>query len=107
MFVVDTGAITVITQRLMDKYKLSSEDKLRSQNPAGAGGSIVIAAYWMDSMRIGDLDVPLEQIGVTDLNAVSEKLFNATGRLIDGLIGQDVLLAIHAIIDVSNQHLYL
>jgi predicted aspartyl protease len=106
LFIVDTGAITVINQSLMNKYKLSSEDKIKSQNAAGAGGAIVIDTYSMDSMTLGELHVPLEHVGVTDLNAVSQGLFNATGQLIDGIIGQDILLAMHAIIDGSNQHLY-
>ena len=107
LFIVDTGAITVINKGLMDKYQLSIEDKIKSQNAAGAGGAIVIGIYSMDSMKFGDLHVPLKQIGVTDLNVVSQGLFNATGQRIDGIIGQDVLLAMHAIIDGANQHLYL
>jgi predicted aspartyl protease len=107
LFVVDTAAITAINQRLTDKYKLSKKEKLQSQNAAGAGTAIMIDSYALDSMRFGALNVPLEQIGVTDLNAVTQGLYSVSGRQIDGLIGQDVLLSMHAVIDVSNHNLYL
>ncbi|WP_223789144.1 retropepsin-like aspartic protease [Marinicella meishanensis] len=103
LFVVDTGAITAVNARGLQKFKI--QQKLSSQQAAGAGGPIQIDFYRIETMSIGGVDVPIKQVGSTDLNAVTMGLFNATGRMIDGLIGIDVLMAMQSRLDVLKNTL--
>ena len=107
LFIVDTGAFTIINDRLLNQYHIDSDEKIKTQQAAGAGGLIEIATYPINELVLAGHQVPIKQVGSTDLDTVTLGLYNATGKMIDGLIGQDVLVAMHAVIDVTDQGLYL
>lgn len=106
-FIVDTGAISIINERLLNQYYIDSADKIKTQQAAGAGGLIEIDSYPIDELLLAGHQVPIKQVGSTDLDTVTLGLYNATGKMIDGLIGQDVLIAMQAVIDVAEQRLYI
>ncbi len=106
LFIVDTGAITIINNRMLHQYNIDRADKIKTQQAAGAGGLIEIDSYPINELVLGGHPVPVKQLGSTDLDTVILGLFNVTGKMIDGLIGQDVLIAMHAVIDVTEQRLY-
>ncbi|TRY29310.1 aspartyl protease family protein [Aliiglaciecola sp. M165] len=107
LFIVDTGAITAFSQSLKAKFGFANAERLRTLEAAGAGGPISIDYYSTSSFAVGDRVIPVQQIGSTNLNDVRRGIYNATGRYVDGLIGQDILMVNQAVIDVKHQHLYL
>ncbi len=107
LFIVDTGAITAINQSLEPKYNLSYSSKLNTKNAAGAAGLIKVDFFPVNNVSIGGIKVPITQIGSSDLNAVTQGIYNVSGKYVDGLIGQDALMLMQAHIDVKHNHLYI
>ncbi len=106
IFVVDTGAISLINQSLLGKYGIK-QPKLHGIETAGAGGRIEVDFYPIAGMKVGSWRLQQQQIGSTGLAEVTGGIFRATGVLIDGIVGQDVLVAAHAILDVGGQKLFI
>lgn len=102
-FILDTGAVTVINDRLLEKYQL--DNKLQTLEAAGAGGPIKVNFYAINSISIGNTDINIDQIGVTDLNQVLGGLYNASSIQLDGIIGQDVFIQGQSVLDVSQNTL--
>jgi len=106
-FILDTGATSVLNDRLAERFGWVAGSSHRFIDAAGIGGPIRIAYHRPDQVSIAGLPVALPEVGVTDLNAVSQGLFQATGVLIEGLVGQDLLLSQSALLDVGQSQLYL
>jgi len=104
-FILDTGAVTTINDKLIEKYRLFK--KIDTIKAAGAGGAIDIAFYQVGSLELGQTNIPINRIGVSDLNEVIGNIYNSTSILVDGIIGQDVLIKGHAIIDINGQSIHL
>jgi predicted aspartyl protease len=106
-FVLDTGAISLVNKSVESKYELTADDYLNTYQAAGAGGKITISMFSHKGMTLGHTQVSSHQIGSSDLSTVLQGLFSTTGQVLDGIIGQDVLVASNAIIDTKNQHLFV
>lgn len=106
-FILDTGATSVLNDRLADRFGWDAASSHRHLDAAGIGGPIRIAYHRPDQVVIAGLPVALSEVGVTDLNAVSQGLLQATGVLIEGLVGQDLLISQSALLDVGQSQLYL
>ncbi len=107
LFVVDTGAITIIHDDLLKKYHLTKASKTHSVAAAGAGGLINVDFFPISSLVISDYDVSIIKIGATDLTAITTGLYNANGKYIDGIIGQDILMPHGAVINFKTNKLFL
>ena len=59
------------------------------------------------SLEVGRVAVALNDIAVADLSQRTTTLSSIVGRTVSGIIGQDVLLKHHAVIDVAGSTLYL
>ena len=122
-FIIDTAAVTSINDQLQSKYKLADNQLQKTIDAAGASALIKISYYPLSGtdpqMSIFGADndpktsknrainVSFKSLGVTDLNAVTRGIFTASGVLIDGILGQDVLLSHGMILDVSKQSLFV
>jgi len=106
-FILDTGAASVLNDRLAEQFGWDADSSHRHIDAAGIGGPIRIAYHRPEQVRIAGLPVALPEVGVTDLNAVSQGLLQATGVLIEGLVGQDLLFSQSALLDVGQSQLYL
>lgn len=104
-FVVDTGAVSVMNETSLGKYKI--RQKLSSHTAAGAAGPIDIDSYAIESLELAGMSADLNKIASTDLNAVMLGLLNTSGKLMDGIIGMDVLKNLHAQLDIANQRIWV
>jgi predicted aspartyl protease len=107
-FIIDTGAkATVIDNKLLSKYKIDRRTVIEKEEAAGAAGKILIYKYPLDSLRINSYNIQIPTIYSTDLSQVINGLGFTTGMWVDGIIGQDVLLAHSGIIDSFNKQLLI
>jgi hypothetical protein len=106
-FVVDTGAgATVIHAPYAASFV--GQAKATAQGQAiGAGGSTALTAYPVSELTIGGTATGLRQIFSIDLASVVRALEPIAGRPVHGVIGQDVMRAQHAVVDVQQSRLYL
>jgi hypothetical protein len=108
VFILDTGAISIINTPKLKKYGLSKNDKLKSAEAAGAGGNIQVDFYSGKKLNLnGDFEWSPEKIGSTNISAVARAISSSTGVRIDGLIGMDLLVEFNALIDIPHRTLYL
>jgi hypothetical protein len=110
-FVLDTGAnMTVVSIEQAERFGLS----------AGAGGGFLGAGQAVfvgsaggarqaavRSFTITGIDVRQRRVLIADLGQLLNALGNVAGRPVSGVIGQDVLGAHRAVIDVSRPMLYI
>jgi hypothetical protein len=108
VFVLDTGAISIINKPALKKYGLHMSDKLKSVEAAGAAGDIQVDFYPGKKLFLdGRFEWLPEKIASTDIRAVARAISSSTGIRIDGLIGMDLLVKFNALIDIPNRILYL
>lgn len=106
-FVLDTGAnMTVIDRSNLARFGLSPA----SRDPGdaigiGAGGRA--SRVPVDGFAIGPVEIRQNRVVSSDLGQLLIVLSRASGRTVDGIIGQDVLGEHRAIIDVARPMLYL
>lgn len=107
IFIVDTGAgRTVIHQPYTELFKLPVSGAAPG-TAIGAGGATAVNQVMVSELTIADTRTALEHIFAMDLSHVVRALDAIVGSPVHGIIGQDVMQAQHAIIDVRQGRLYL
>jgi predicted aspartyl protease len=105
-FVVDTGAnATVLHAPLVAEYGL--ERALGAAAAVGLGGQAKAGLWRYQTLKIGAVETPAGRIISTDLGQMVSVLGARPDQPIVGIIGQDVLSAQQAVIDVPRPILYL
>lgn len=106
-FVLDTGAnMTVIDRSHLARFGLSPvSGDLGGAIGVGSGGRA--SRVPVDSFAIGPVRIRQGRVVSSDLGQLLRVLSEASGRSVDGIIGQDVLGEHRAIIDVERPMLYL
>ncbi|MFC3078993.1 retropepsin-like aspartic protease [Phenylobacterium terrae] len=106
-FVVDTGAnVTVLDAALAEKFGLKPRLGLRGA-AVGLGGSTGARQWSLEELRIGPVPVRQGTIVTTDLSQVTGALSRLSDQPISGIVGQDVMKAHQAVIDVAGPTLHL
>lgn len=106
-FIVDTGAgKTVLHTRRKSQYQIDG-DRVRTEMGAGAGGQIEVEYFPVDSVELGSVELELAEIATMDLSGVVAALGQAAGFRIDGILGQDTLVQVGAVLDVRGERLYM
>lgn len=106
-FVVDTGAnVTVLDAALAEKFGLKPRFGLRGA-AVGLGGSTGARQWSVEELRIGPVPVRQDTIVTTDLSGVTNALSRISDQPVVGIIGQDVMKAHQAVIDVAGPTLHL
>lgn len=106
-FVLDTGAnMTVIDRSRLARFGLSpASSDLGGAIGIGSGGQA--SRVPIEGFAIGSVEVRQNRVVSSDLGQLLTVLSRASGRTVDGIIGQDVLVEHRAIIDVARPMLYL
>lgn len=106
IFVLDSGAgRTVLHKERLAKFGI--EAATSEAQGAGAGGAVAITSHPVSSFMLNGTSVPLGIVYATSLDSVVARLQAATGTVIDGVVGQDVLSGFSAIINIGASELYL
>lgn len=106
-FVLDTGAnVTVVDRQHLGHFGIESRGA-RGAVVGGLGGGQRATQVSIKSLRIGDIDVRQQRIVSADLGQLLGALGQATGTIVYGLVGQDVLKEHRGIVDVAAPRLYL
>jgi len=107
-FIIDSGAShTIIHEASLEKFKLKKINGVDQETGTGAGGVVAISQYQLNSFNLKGIDINVAKITGMDLSHVVDAIKETSDKHIDGLIGQDVLGAHHAIIDVASDFIYL
>ena len=109
-FMLDSGASnTILNTGSLAKFGLKPKDRVNAGGGVGlgAGGVLMVGAYPIRALRIGDRDVPMTRIYAIDLGNFASAFKYSSSMEIDGIIGQDVLTRFGGVIDVANSRLYL
>lgn len=106
-FVVDTGAGATVLHAPYAASFLGQATATQRGQAIGAGGSVALSAYSISGLSIGGTATNLKQIFALDLGSVVKALDPIAGKPVNGVIGQDVMRAQHAIVDVQQSMLYL
>jgi clan AA aspartic protease (TIGR02281 family) len=104
---VDTGASrTVIDKSAAQRLRLTLAE---SDAVAGGVGTADHAIQYaeIESLEIGGLMLGARRVPILDLEHVSRSLMAHGGRGIDGALGADILMELHAVIDAGSHVLYL
>lgn len=106
-FVVDTGAnATVLHAPLVADYGLDRALGVAA-GAVGLGGQAKAGVWRYRSLRLGEVEVSAGRIISTDLSQMVNFLGARADQPIVGILGQDVLSAQQAVIDVPRPILYL
>jgi predicted aspartyl protease len=106
-FVVDSGAgRTVIHQPYVTNFGLEAGGG-PTGTAIGAGGATAVSRVGINELTIASARTDLTGIFAMDLSHVVKALEPIVGGPVHGIIGQDVMQAQHAIIDVQQSRLYL
>lgn len=106
-FVVDTGAgKTVIHRPYADGFGLSASGEAQG-TAIGAGGATAVNQFRVDDFAIDTTRTALTRAFAMDLSHVVKALDPIVGSPVHGIVGQDIMQAQHAIIDVQQERLYL
>ena len=106
-FIVDTGAgRTIIHGAYIDTFGLRA---LSGQQglAVGAGGATAVNQVSVSDLAIAGTRTSLKRLFAVDLSHAVKALDPIVGSPVHGIIGQDVMQAQHAIIDVQQERLYL
>ena len=106
-FVVDTGAGGTVIHAPYATSFLGTAAATRQGEAIGAGGTTALSRYPVEALTIGGAATALTTIYALDLGSVVKALDPLAGRPVQGVIGQDVMRAQHAIVDVRQSVLYL
>jgi hypothetical protein len=106
-FVLDTGAnMTVIDRSHLPRFGLSpASGDLGGAIGIGSGGHA--SRVPIEGFVIGPVEIRQNRVVSSDLGQLLTVLSRASGRTVNGIIGQDVLAEHRAIIDVARPMLYL
>lgn len=107
IFVVDTGAnVTVLDAALAETFGLKPRLGLRGA-AVGLGGSTGARQWSIEELRIGPVPVRQGTIVTTDLSQVTGALSRMSDQPVSGIVGQDVMKAHQAVIDVAGPTLHM
>lgn len=107
-FLLDTGASnSVIDTRALPRFKITSRDLRRSDMAIGAGGEVRLSSYVISGFSVQGQTFPLPEVSATDLSPVITGFARDTGIRLDGIIGQDVMIAFDGVVDTKNRTLFL
>ena len=106
-FVVDTGAGGTVIHAPHASAFLGAATATQKGEAIGAGGRTALSAYPLTELSIGGTDTNLRQIFALDLTSVVKALEPLAGGAVHGVVGQDVMRAQHAVLDVRQSVLYL
>lgn len=109
-FVLDTGAnLTVVSTAQAAMFHLSADTaNLLGSGPARFAGSTGTARQVrVDSFALGPIAIRQQRVLIADIGPLLSSLAQGSGRVVSGVIGQDVLEEHRAIIDVQRPMLYL
>lgn len=107
-FIVDTGASgTVIDDAAAAGFGLKPGANLKGATVIGATGSTGLRQLIADSFVIGDVRTALTRVYAVDLSPMVKAVRAMTGKPLEGVIGQDLMRAQHAVVDVAQSRLYL
>ena len=107
-FVVDTGAgATVIHAPYAQNFALAQGAEVKGGRVVGTGGAQGLQQFGASEFRVGGTRTGLTTIYGTDLSNVVKFLDPLAGTSIQGVVGQDVMRAQHAIVDIQQSRLYL
>jgi predicted aspartyl protease len=106
-FVVDSGAgRTVIHRPYAETFGLTASGGPRG-TAIGAGGAGAVNQVHVNDFTVATMRTSLNRIFAMDLSHVLNALDPIVGSPVHGIIGQDIMQAQHAIIDVQRERLYL
>ena len=105
-FLIDTGASSTVIDRASAEARSLTRE---TSNERAAGlGTIGQATEATEArLRLGSLDLGRVKVAVLDLSHVNAALAQHGAGAIDGVIGNDLLIARQAILDVVGARLYL
>ncbi len=107
-FVIDTGAgVSVIHAPLADRFGLKPQKGFVRGVAVGAGGSTSASILSASPITVGGMAVGERRLFSTDLGQAVAALKQLSGTDVQGIIGQDILRAEHAVVDVRSSVLYL
>jgi predicted aspartyl protease len=106
-FAVDTGAGMSVLHAPHGNAFLGQATSSASGIAIGAGGQTSLAQYPVQELRIAGIRTALKQIVAVDIGTAVKALEGFAGKTVHGIIGQDVMRAQHAVVDVQQSVLYL
>lgn len=107
-FVLDSGAsVSVVNNDELLKFRLIPTSKVDNAQATGLGGNVSAQSFNVESLKIQNFKTNTTHIFAMDLSHVVNALNNISSVPIDGVIGQDILVAHEAIIDIASNTLYL
>ncbi len=107
-FVLDSGAsVSVVNNEELVKFRLIPTAQIDNAQATGLGGNVSAQSFNVDSLKIQNFKTNTTHIFAMDLSHVVNALNNISSVPIDGVIGQDILVAHEAIIDIASNTLYL
>lgn len=105
-FVLDTGAnATVIHAPFAEEFGLAEGG--RAGGAIRLGGTMQARQTGIEHFAIGDVEVRLRRIMVTDLGQIANMLSPMAGSQVHGIVGQDAMKEHRAVIDVSRSVVHL
>jgi predicted aspartyl protease len=106
-FAVDTGAGMSVLNTPHGASFLGKATSTASGIAIGATGQTSLAQYPVQELTIGGTKTGLKHIVAVDIGTVAKALEGFAGKPVHGIIGQDVMRAQHAVVDVQQSILYL
>lgn len=106
-FIVDTGAnVTVLNAALAEPFALTPRVGVVGA-AVGIGGSLGAKQWNVKELAVGGVPVRQNHIATADLSGVVGALSRMSEAQIAGIVGQDVLKAQQAVIDVDGPTLHM
>ena len=106
-FAVDTGAGMSVLHAPHGPAFLGKATSTARGIAVGAGGETSLSQYPVQELTIQGIPTNLKRIVTTDIGSVAKALEGIAGKPVHGIIGQDVMRAQHAVVDVQQSVLYL
>ena len=107
-FIVDTGAaFSIVHTPRAAAFYLTLDDALGRRPAAMPSGNIMLTRYRLQSITAGGRGYQLREMTSADLGGLVGIVRQTSGQNIDGIIGQDFLIANQAVIDVGKRRIYL
>ena len=107
-FIVDTGAaFSIVHSPRAPRFYLSQDDALGQRPATMPTGNITLTRYRLRSISVGNGGYRLPEVTSANLSALVGIVAQTSGVNVDGIIGQDFLIANQAVIDVGQRRIYL
>jgi hypothetical protein len=106
-FAVDTGSGLTVLHAPHGPSFLGKATSTAKGIAIGAVGQTSLAQYPVQEMTIAGTKTKLKHVVAVDIGTVVKALEGFAGKPVHGIIGQDVMRAQHAVVDVQQSVLYL